>query len=112
MLNLGLWRDREQFPGWIWASAISGFVIVLLMLQPDIGMTSVILLTFGFQLFLAGLPSLLVFTAIGLALWQAGSLIHISDMYSALTNFLMVGAARQKGPFSLLWKGLVWCWSR
>ena len=29
------------------------------MLQPDIGMTSVVLLTFGFQLFLAGLPLLL-----------------------------------------------------
>ena len=37
---LGLWRDRQQFSGWIWASAISGFVITLLMLQPDIGMTA------------------------------------------------------------------------
>ena len=64
---LSLWREREQFPGWIWASAIAGFVVTLLMLQPDIGMTSVVLLTFSFQLFLAGLPLLLVIAAIGLA---------------------------------------------
>ena len=52
---LGLWRERDEFQGWMWASAIASFVVTLLMLQPDIGMTSVVLLTFGFQLFLAGL---------------------------------------------------------
>ena len=86
---LGLWRDREQFPGWIWASAISGFVITLLMLQPDIGMTSVVLLTFGFQLFLAGLPLLLVFTAIGftpLAGWLAYS--HFGHVQQRVDKFL------------------------
>lgn len=65
---LGLWREQEQFAGWIWASTIAGFVVALLMLQPDIGMTSVVLLTFGFQMFLAGMPMLLVFVAVGLAI--------------------------------------------
>ena len=86
---LGLWRDREQFPAWIWASAISGFVITLLMLQPDIGMTSVVLLTFGFQLFLAGLPLLLVITAIGftpLVGWLAYS--HFGHVQQRVDKFL------------------------
>ena len=64
---LGLWREQEGFPGWVWASLLAGCVVTLLILQPDIGMTSVVVLTFGFQLFLAGLPLLLVFAAIGLA---------------------------------------------
>ena len=64
---LGLWREQDSFPGWVWASVLAGFVVTLLILQPDIGMTSVVVLTFGFQLFLAGLPLLLVFAAIGLA---------------------------------------------
>ena len=90
---LGLWRDREQFLGWIWASAISGFVITLLMLQPDIGMTSVILLTFSVQLFLAGLPLLLVFTAIGLAPlagWLAYS--HFGHVQQRIDKFFDGGS--------------------
>ena len=86
---LGLWREREQFPGWIWASAISGFVIALLMFQPDIGMASVVLLTFGFQLFLAGLPLLIVFTAIGLtplAGWLGYS--HFGHVQQRVDRFL------------------------
>jgi cell division protein FtsW len=86
---LGLWRERDQFPGWIWASAIASFVTILLMLQPDIGMTSVVLLTFGFQLFLAGLPLLLVFAAIGLAPlvgWLAYS--HFAHVQQRIDKFL------------------------
>lgn len=64
---LGLWREQPGFPGWAWASALAGLVVTLLILQPDVGMTSVVVLTFGFQLFLAGLPLLLVFAAISLA---------------------------------------------
>ena len=57
------------------------------MLQPDIGMTSVVLLTFGFQLFLAGLPLLLVLLQLVLPLagWLAYS--HLDMCSSALTNF-------------------------
>jgi len=90
---LGLWREREEFPGWLWASAIAGFVITLLMLQPDIGMTSVVLLTFGFQLFLAGLPLLLVFAAIGLAPlagWLAYS--HFGHVQQRVDKFLDGGS--------------------
>ena len=86
---LSLWRELEQFPGWIWASAIAGFVITLLMLQPDIGMTSVVLLTFGFQLFLAGLPLILAFAAIALAPlagWLAYS--HFGHVQHRIDKFL------------------------
>ena len=50
---LTLWRDGEEFPGWIWATAIVCCLVFILVLQPDIGMTSVIVLTWGFQMFLA-----------------------------------------------------------
>lgn len=63
---LGLWRDHENFPGWAWALALTSLIVSILILQPDVGMTAVIILTFGFQMFLAGLP--LVFIFIGLAL--------------------------------------------
>ena len=92
---LGLWREHQEFPGWIWASAIASFVVTLLMLQPDIGMTSVVLLTFGFQLFLAGLPLLLVFAAIGLtplAGWFAYS--HFGHVQQRIDKFLDGGGVQ------------------
>ncbi len=64
---LTLWRDGEEFPGWIWATGIAAVLVFILVLQPDIGMTSVIVLTWGFQMFLAGMPMLLVLIAIALA---------------------------------------------
>jgi cell division protein FtsW len=64
---LGLWREQEGFPGWAWASAVVGVIVAILILQPDVGMTSVVVLTFGFQMFLAGLPLLLIGVALALA---------------------------------------------
>ena len=64
---LTLWREGQDFPGWAYATALLGIIVAILVAQPDIGMTSLVLLTFSFQLFLAGLPLLLVFAAIALA---------------------------------------------
>ena len=64
---LGLWREQEGFPGWAWASAVVGVIVAILILQPDVGMTAVVVLTFGFQMFLAGLPLLLIGVALALA---------------------------------------------
>jgi cell division protein FtsW len=64
---LGLWREGENFPGWMWASGIAAVIVTILVLQPDIGMTSVLVLTWGFLMFLAGMPLLLVLMATALA---------------------------------------------
>jgi cell division protein FtsW len=53
---------------------LAGLVIVLLLAQPDVGMALMVAALLGVQLFLAGLPWLLVLglaTAGGVALWQA-----------------------------------------
>ena len=57
---LSLWREGEDFPGWMWATGLAGMIVGILILQPDVGMTAVVALTWGFQMFLAGMPWLLV----------------------------------------------------
>ena len=64
---LTLWRDGENFPGWIWATGLAAILVIILVLQPDIGMTTVIAITWGFQMFLAGMPMLLVLLAVAIA---------------------------------------------
>ncbi|MBO6282085.1 MAG: cell division protein FtsW [Alphaproteobacteria bacterium] len=59
LLDIG--KKYDYFPG-SWVSlALYGLVAGLLLLQPDVGMTLLITAIFGLQLFLAGLPLLLVF---------------------------------------------------
>lgn len=55
------------FPGYILCAALYFFVITLLMIQPDFGMTMVVTCMFAAQIFLAGLPFryLAIFLAIG-----------------------------------------------
>jgi cell division protein FtsW len=53
---------------------LTGLVVVLLLAQPNVGMALMVAALFGVQLFLAGLPWLMVFglAAIGIAsVWQA-----------------------------------------
>lgn len=64
---LSLWREGENSKGWMVATGIAAIIVAILVLQPDIGMTSVIVLTWGFQVFLAGMPLLLVLVAVALA---------------------------------------------
>jgi cell division protein FtsW len=54
----------EQFPGITLSMAAVGIIIVLLLLQPDLGMTVVIIATWVGQLFIAGMP---IFWMAGLA---------------------------------------------
>ena len=53
---LHLWKNNENFKGWLWSILVIIPIIFLLLLQPDIGMTLLITLTWGFQLFLTGIP--------------------------------------------------------
>ena len=64
---LTLWREGEDFPGWIYSTALLASLVTMLVLQPDIGMTAVIVLTWGFQMFLAGMPMLFVIGAVAIA---------------------------------------------
>ena len=77
---LTLWREGQDFPGWIYSAALMAVLVGILVLQPDIGMTFLVAVTWGFQMFLAGLPMLLVIGIVALAplgLWAAyGTLDH------------------------------------
>ena len=64
---LTLWREGQNFPGWAYASGLAAIIVGILVAQPDIGMTALILMTWGFQMFLAGMPMLFVIGAAGLA---------------------------------------------
>jgi cell division protein FtsW len=57
---LTLWREGQDFPGWVYSTVLLGIIVTILVAQPDIGMTLMMLLTWGFQMFLAGMPLLFV----------------------------------------------------
>ena len=63
---LTLWREGQDFPGWVYATGLTATIVAILVAQPDIGMAVLILLTWGFQMFLAGMPMLFVISAAGL----------------------------------------------
>ena len=57
---LSTWKKEKNFRGWIWATFLLLIIVGILIKQPDIGMSLIILLTWGVQIFLAGMPLLLV----------------------------------------------------
>lgn len=61
-----LQHSGQRIPGNIIAIAAYILVVVLLMKQPDLGMTSVVTLTWFAQFFVAGLPILWVVAGIGI----------------------------------------------
>ncbi len=61
-----LQHSGQRIPGNIIAIAAYVLVVVLLMKQPDLGMTSVVTLTWFAQFFVAGLPILWVVAGIGI----------------------------------------------
>ena len=63
---LTLWREGQDFPGWAYTTGLAAIIVTILVGQPDIGMTALILVTWGFQMFLAGMPMLFVISAAGL----------------------------------------------
>ena len=57
---LSLWRQEDGFPGWIVSVGCLALLAFLLVMQPDMGMTAVVVLTWSFQIFLAGMPIAIV----------------------------------------------------
>jgi cell division protein FtsW len=59
-------KKSPRFPGMLLAFAICGLILMLLKSQPDIGMLAVITVVFLAQLYVNGLPLILVGMAMGL----------------------------------------------
>jgi cell division protein FtsW len=59
-------KKSPRFPGTLLACAICGLILMLLKSQPDIGMLAVIAVVFLAQLYINGLPLILVGMAMGL----------------------------------------------
>ncbi len=81
---LSLWREESRFPGWIISMGFLAVLALLLVMQPDIGMTAVVVMTWSFQIFLAGMPlaivlMLAVFVAPFIAISSYFALPHVQD---------------------------------
>ena len=53
-------KKYRDFPGDLLSMTLYGFTLILLLLQPDVGMSVVVSLVWGFQFFLAGMSLVLV----------------------------------------------------
>ncbi len=86
---LHLWKNNENFKGWMWSILIITPIVFLLLLQPDIGMTLLIILTWGFQLFLTGLPILILILIIFLIpLTLIFSYLNYDHVFHRINSFL------------------------
>jgi cell division protein FtsW len=59
-------NEGQALPGYVLSTGLFATVIGFLMMQPDLGMSLVMSSIWGVQIFLAGLPMLLVFAVAGL----------------------------------------------
>ena len=57
---LSLWAEKKDFPGWIWSITSISIISAILLLQPDLGMTILFIFTWGFQLFITGIPLIII----------------------------------------------------
>ncbi len=94
---LSIWRKDINFPGWAWASLLAFLITVMLIKQPDIGMTSIIILTWSVQLFLAGMPLILVLLFIAITpLLFTIIYFKIEHVEKRVNQFLEGGAMQTK----------------
>ncbi len=91
---LSLWREEPQFPGWIISTICFAILAGLLVLQPDIGMTIVIAMTWALQIFLAGMPLAIVLAlAFVIAPIVGGSIYFaLPHVRERITKFLEGGS--------------------
>jgi cell division protein FtsW len=75
------WRLKENFKGYMIAVGLYVMVVILLLLQPDVGMAILVSVVWGVQFFVAGLPMFLVL---------AISIIFIAGGFAAYINFAHV----------------------
>ena len=78
-----------------------GILISLIILQPDLGMTILIAATFFCQLFVAGLPLLLVFVAFGLLITMSISSYYLFDHVEKRINLAQPMTQEEKEELAL-----------
>ncbi|MBR1915982.1 MAG: cell division protein FtsW [Alphaproteobacteria bacterium] len=85
-------KKFDDFPGALLSTALYLLTVTMLLLQPDIGMMVVVTAVWGFQLFLAGLPLILV-SVMGLAavLGGVGAYFTFSHFHDRVQQFLFSG---------------------
>ncbi len=83
-------KEKPQFKGIYYACALYLVVIALLLLQPDMGMTFVVTVSFFAVIFLAGLPFrwivLLMIVALGAALAAYSTFDHVQSRIDRFIN--------------------------
>ncbi len=86
-------RQREpNFPGRLLSTVAYGMILVLLMLQPDFGQTVLVTLMWGAQLFVAGLPMLVVIVLGAMGLVGVVGAYHLfPHVASRIDRFLNPG---------------------
>ncbi len=81
--------EKPGFPGNIVAISTLAVVLILLLLQPDLGMTLVIAAVFGAQFFLAGLPLMFVLVLLGLGVCTImGAYMFLPHVQKRIDMFL------------------------
>ncbi|MGE5540342.1 MAG: FtsW/RodA/SpoVE family cell cycle protein [Gemmatimonas sp.] len=86
---LSTWRMEERFPGHLLALGVTAVTVGLLMMQPDLGMTVVIVVFTFAQFFVAGIPLMLVGIIAGLgALGLTGAYFALPHVASRIDRFL------------------------
>ena len=86
---LSLWVQKTEFPGWMWSIASIILISSLLLLQPDLGMTIVMMFTWGFQLFITGIPLILILCLIiAFPIFMIFSYQHFDHVKIRIDNFL------------------------
>ena len=86
---LSLWIEKTRFPGWLWSIASIILISTLLLLQPDLGMTIVMMFTWGFQLFITGIPLIVILCLImAFPIFMIFSYQHFDHVKIRINNFL------------------------
>tara|TARA_B100000900_G_scaffold285507_1_gene244671 strand:- start:279 stop:1412 length:1134 start_codon:yes stop_codon:yes gene_type:complete len=86
---LSLWVEKTKFPGWMWSILSIILISTLLLLQPDLGMTIVMMFTWGFQLFITGIPIIIVLCLIlAFPIFMILSYQHFDHVKIRIDNFI------------------------
>ena len=83
-------KEKPEFKGMIFSSALFGLLVLLLVLQPDMGMTFIVTASFFTIVFLAGMPFrwivLLLLLGIGAGVAAYFSFDHVQSRFDRFIN--------------------------
>jgi cell division protein FtsW len=86
---LSIWREEQNFPWWMVSVVGLAMLAGLLVLQPDIGMTFVVIITWSLQIFLAGMPAAIVILLVVLVapIFAAMAYLALPHVQIRITKF-------------------------